>query len=264
MLATAAAFWERDLRIAWSYRIPFIPALIAGSVSLITFRFIAKLVGSAEAIQQTGDFFSFVVVGMVAAHILQRAMTAPPTAARLEQVQGTLEVLATRPLTPAELALGWSAFPLVEGITIALAMLGIGALLGVQLTAGGFLAAIPVLALSGVIFASMGVIVSAVVLVFQRGSSLTRWMVAGMGFLSGVLFPVSLLPRWAAVLAELSPMTHTLRALRASLLAGAPMSEVAGELALLGAIGAAIVPLAIAILALGLRRARATGAIATY
>lgn len=266
MIATATAFLRRDFKIAWSYRVPFIPALLGVTASLITFRFISKLVRGSDALEATAttDFFSFVVVGMVAAHVLQRAMTAPPQQARLEQVQGTLEVLASKPLTPATLALGWSTWPLVEGITIALAMLAIGTGLGVQLHAQGLLVAIPVLAVSGIVFASMGVAVSALVLVFQRGAFVTRWIVAAMAFVGGVLFPVALLPRWAQMAAEASPLTHSLRALRGALLGTASTASVLSELAVLGGFAVICVPSAALILKVALGRARTTGTIGTY
>jgi ABC-type polysaccharide/polyol phosphate export permease len=264
-LSTAGAFCARDFKIAWSYRVPFVPALMGVTASLVTFRFVSRLVQGADALDATtADFFSFVVVGMVAAHVLQRAMTAPPTQVRLEQVQGTLEVLASRPLSPAALALGWTAWPLAEGLTIALGMLGIGVALGVKLNVAGLLVAVPVLVLSGLVFAAIGVAVSALVLVFQRGTSWTRWIVAAMGFVGGVLFPVSLLPRWAQVAAEASPLTHTLRALRGSLLGTAPGGTVLTEVAVLGVFAIIAVPCALLILTAALRRARTSGTIGTY
>jgi ABC-type polysaccharide/polyol phosphate export permease len=219
---TAVLFAGRDLRIARSYRFPFIMTILGTVMSLITFRFIAELVGDASAIKATGDYFAFVVVGMVMAQVLERTLSGPGGSVRQEQVQGTLEVLATKPMSIASLAAGWSGYPIMESL------------------------------------------VSAFVLVFQQAGAITRWLSAGLALISGVFFPITLFPRAVQLLAEASPLTHALRALRGTLLEGAGIEAVAGSLLTLVATGLVLLPVAIAAVGVALGRARQRGTLGTY
>lgn len=260
----ALLFAGRDLRIARSYRFPFLMTIAGTVMSLITFRFIAELVGDAAAVRETGDYFAFVVVGMVVAQVLDRTISGPSAAVRQEQVQGTLEVLTTQPVSPATLASGWTAYPLLEGMVTAIAMLLIAFPLGLRLQGPDVLAAIPALFLSAVTFAAIGVLAAAFVVVFQQAGQLTRWLSAMMALISGVFFPVSLFPGWVQGLATLSPMTHALRALRASLLQGRGITAIGDELLALLAAALILVPLAIGALTLALDRARRKGTLSSY
>jgi ABC-2 type transport system permease protein len=77
--------------------------------------------------------------------------------------------------------------------------------------------------------------------------------------ISGVYAPVEVLPAWLQVLSPLSPMTYTLRAVRAGLLHGAPPGAVLGDLLILAVMGVALVPLGLLIFRSAERYARRTG-----
>ena len=260
-MSAVLSFAIRDYRVVRSYRIPFVGAIAAAGLSLITFRFMARLVGDAEAIRGTGDYFAFAVVGMAVAQVVQRTMTAPPAVVRQEQLQGTLEILGTRPIGPWKLSTGWSAFPVLESILIATATLVIGWTFGLPLTVARLAMALPALAAVAIAFAGCGLAAAALILAFQRGASVPRWLAAGLAFISGVLFPVSLLPGWLGTLAQLSPLTHALGLLRSTLLTGVVP---AGDALLVVASAAVLYPLGAAAIAIALDRARRTGSLGTY
>lgn len=261
---TAVLFAGRDLRIARSYRFPFIMTILGTVMSLITFRFIAELVGDASAIKATGDYFAFVVVGMVMAQVLERTLSGPGGSVRQEQVQGTLEVLATKPMSIASLAAGWSGYPIMESLVSAVAMMAIAVPLGFTARDPNLLVAIPTIVIAAVVFSAIGLLAAAFVLVFQQAGAITRWLSAGLALISGVFFPITLFPRAVQLLAEASPLTHALRALRGTLLEGAGIEAVAGSLLTLVATGLVLLPVAIAAVGVALGRARQRGTLGTY
>lgn len=260
----ALAFAGRDARIAFSYRLPFVMTILGSIMSLITFRFIAELVGDAEAIRATGDYFAFVVVGMVMGNILNGTLSAPAAAARREQVQGTLEVLAAQPVTARHVAAGWTAYPLLENILTSMVMLLIALPMGLQLFRPDWAAVMIALGLSAAVFAGMGILGAATVLVLQQAGGITKWISGGLTLISGVFFPVSLFPGWVAPLAAASPLTHSIRAMRGSLLEGRGLTDLGGELAALAIAALVVVPLGVAVLSRALRRARTVGTISGY
>ncbi len=265
LMPTALAFVGRDFRTARSYKVAFFTNIASLAMSLLTFRFISTLVGDSPALAGIGNYFGFVVVGMAMAQVLDGTLNAPGGAARAEQMQGTLEALATTPLSPASLAAGWLAYPILNSLITSILMLSIAGPLGLQLGPNpNFGAAILVFAASALAFAGLGIIGAAVVLVLQQAAGVTKWIAAGLSLISGVFFPLSLFPRWVAVLSEASPLTHSLRAVRGALLKGTSTADLLPDLAALLAFAIILLPTSVGLLSLALRRARRTGAIATY
>lgn len=262
-VAAVLLFGGRDLRIARSYRVPFVVGILSSFVSLVTFRFISTLVGDSSALRNV-DYFSFVVVGMFLVGTLDAALTAPASSVRSEQVQGTLEVLATKPMTPGALAAGWTAYPVLESLVTGVGMMLIAGLMGLRLNAPAIDAALMSVALSALVFSALGSIVAAFVLAFQQGGFLTRWLTAGLAMISGAYFPLTLMPGWIQAISWLSPMRHAMDAMRGSLLDGKGFAELTGPLLALAVSAIVLVPASRGLLGMAMRRARARGTISTY
>jgi ABC-2 type transport system permease protein len=76
---------------------------------------------------------------------------------------------------------------------------------------------------------------------------------------SGVYYPVSVLPEWMQTLSVISPATYALRALRAAIIEGAPVSALWGDIWPLIVIGIVAVPLGLWIFRTGERYAKRHG-----
>jgi ABC-2 type transport system permease protein len=63
--------------------------------------------------------------------------------------------------------------------------------------------------------------------------------------MSGLFTPVRGMPLWAQWAAQLNPVTHFIRLIRAVLLKGAGPADVAPQLAMLAAIGGVVLTLAV-------------------
>ena len=88
----------------------------------------------------------------------------------------------------------------------------------------------------------------------ERGAEATHIFQGSLLLVSGVYYPIDVLPRWMQPLSVLSPATYTLSACRklfgvgnsnstAEYLAGAPLSAVTHELFVLALMGAILLPL---------------------
>src|ERR1700722_8070679 len=110
---------KKDFRTAISYRVGFISGVIASFWGLIAFRFISKLVNSGQFAGSTVAYFRYTVVGLLFASVLQPTAIGTSTSARNEQVQGTLEYMASQPVRRLYLGLSWSAYSLLQPTGIA-------------------------------------------------------------------------------------------------------------------------------------------------
>ena len=77
--------------------------------------------------------------------------------------------------------------------------------------------------------------------------------------ISGVYYPVSILPDWMQVLSHLSPATYLLAGVRSALIDGAPLNELWGDIVPLVVMGAILIPVGLKAFGTAERYAKRTG-----
>lgn len=118
--------------------------------------------------------------------------------------------------------------------------------------------------LSALVFLAIGFAAAALVLVSQQGGQLPGLLTAALTLISGAFFPLAVLPGWMQTLADLSPLTYALRALRRAALEGQGLSAIAHDLAIVGGFALVMLPASVWILSLAFDRARRTGSLARF
>jgi ABC-2 type transport system permease protein len=93
----------------------------------------------------------------------------------------------------------------------------------------------------------------------EKGDQMTVAVQGVILLVSGVYYPISVLPWPLQLLGRVSPMTYMLDGIRQSLLRGRQVSELAPELALLVAMGLMLIPAGLAAFAWAERRAKRLG-----
>lgn len=256
------AFFRRDLRVALSYRIPFLLEFAAIAFTVLMYLFVAKLVPAGTV---PGGYFAFVLVGLTVATFLRAGVSVLGANVRGEQVQGTLEALLACGLPVSSIALGMSAYPMASAWVSAVIYLAVGALAGARsVPNANWPLALAAVLLGSVAFVGVGLAGATLVLVFRRAAAVTGWLVAIMALAGGEIFPPELLPGWLGALSVLSPFTQVLDLTRAALLEGADWPGSLRHLAVIGLEAAAYMVLGLWLLALGLRHGRRTGGLSQY
>lgn len=255
----------KDLRIALTYRLSFALGLFSTFFSMLTFFFITRAVGHSATVGTSADYFRFVAVGVTTANVLRAAVVSSSSNARSDQLEGTLEILATQPVSPVALALGWSALPVMEAILEGAMMLALAVPLGFSGFTPDWASVLLVLAISTTVFLAIGFIGTAFVLAIQQGAGVIGLAVGVMALAGGTLFPTSVLPGSAHMLTLLSPLTYTLRAMRGAMLSGeSPMHLLGGDLGVVAIYAVVSMALATAVLSASFRYARAHGRFARF
>jgi ABC-2 type transport system permease protein len=95
----------------------------------------------------------------------------------------------------------------------------------------------------------------------ERGAQMAYIIRAIMLLVSGVYYPVAVLPNWLQVVAVISPVTYMLDGLRASIQNGRSITTLWGDVWPLAVAGAALVPLGLFIFEQAERYAKRTGAL---
>jgi ABC-2 type transport system permease protein len=256
-------FFLRDLRIASTYRGPFLLEFIEALFGVAMFYYVARFVDSPElrmALPQGNSYFAYSLVGFVFFDYLNAALDTFDHSLQEARDTGTLEpLLVSQTSLPVMLA-GSAVYPFAA-TTIRIAVyLGWGAVLfGFPVRGSNWFAAIVVLLATLLAFSGMGILSAAYLLLFKRGNP-AKWFLLGISsVVGGMLFPVSILPDWLQFIARLNPVTYALDAMRGALLDGAGLLAIGRPLLILLLFGAVLLPVSMAAFAWALRRTKITG-----
>jgi ABC-2 type transport system permease protein len=178
-----------------------------------------------------------------------------------ERWEGTIEYTFMAPLSRPAHLLGMGAFAVLYGVVRTVALFGLVALmLGVHFGNPDFVTATVVLAASSVSFVGIGMMTAVLPLVSPEKGTQLGFIAQGLLLvISGVYYPVSVLPQWMQWLSVVSPATYTLEGARRAILDGAGVTAVWDDLWPLVLIGAIAVPLGLFVFSLGERYAKRHG-----
>lgn len=169
-----------------------------------------------------------------------------------ERWEGTLEYTFMAPVSRLIHLFGVSLYAAIYSIIrLVIVIGGLAVFIKFDLSRANLLGILIVLLVSSFAFIGLG-LMAAVLPVFspERGPEATNIFQGCLLMVSGVYYPVEVLPGWLQHLAMLSPATYSLSACRKLMgigsgqtqLVGAPISEVAPELLTLTLMGVVMVP----------------------
>jgi ABC-2 type transport system permease protein len=231
------AFIRRDFLVAWSYRMGFISDLVNLVGQVVVFYFIGQLVDTSKLPTFQGSsvtYFEFAAVGIALGAFIQFGLDRVSAAMRGEQLMGTLESVLVTPTSPSTVQLGSVSFDLVYIPLRTALFLGAATLaFGLHFSASGILPALLLLVAFIPFVWGLGVLTAAAILTFRRGAGVVGLGTVILGLLSGLYFPLNLLPSWLTAIAEENPVALAIQGMRDALLGGAGFTHIASTFAVL-------------------------------
>jgi ABC-2 type transport system permease protein len=178
-----------------------------------------------------------------------------------ERWEGTIEYTFMAPLSRAIHLGGMGLFAVGYGIVrTALLFLVVATFFGLDLNQADFLTAIVLLAVASVSFVGLGMVTAVLPLISPEKGAQLGFIAQGLLLVvSGVYYPVSVMPQWMQALSTISPATYALRGIRAAILDGAGLGAVAGDLWPLLVLGVVSIPLGLLVFGAGERYAKRHG-----
>lgn len=203
----------------------------------------------------------YLIIGALLWSFLSVVFHAVSEAIAWERWEGTIEYTLMAPIRRVTHLMGQCVFALAYGMARTVIILVCVALFfNLRFTNADFGCAAVVLVVACFSFLGMGLAAAVLPLLSpERGAQATHIFQAVILLVSGVYYDVSVLPGWLRVFSHVSPATYTLRAMRKAMLEGAPISAVGWDLLILFGIGVVLLPVGLAVFALGERYARKTG-----
>ena len=178
-----------------------------------------------------------------------------------ERWEGTIEYTFMAPLSRPVHLTGMGLFAIAYGLVQSVLLFAVVAFFfDLSLPGANFAAALVVLAVASVSFVGIGMMTSVLPLISpEKGTQLGFVAQGVLLVVSGVYYPVSVLPGWMQWLATVSPATYALDGVRDAILEGDGLGALGDELWPLLAIGVVSIPLGLAVFRLGERHAKRHG-----
>jgi len=178
-----------------------------------------------------------------------------------ERWEGTIEYTFMAPLSRAVHLVGMGAFGVLYGLLRTAGLFVVVALFfGLSFPDANFFAAVVLLAVASVSFVGLGMVTAILPLVSPEKGAQLGFIAQGMLLVvSGVYYPVSVMPEWMQAIATLSPATYALHGIRAAVLDGAGLGAIWGDLWPLLILGAVAIPAGLAVFRAGERYAKRNG-----
>jgi ABC-2 type transport system permease protein len=178
-----------------------------------------------------------------------------------ERWEGTIEYTFMAPLSRPAHLLGMGAFAVLYGVLRTVLLFGaVAVFLDIHFENPNFAAAALVLAVSSFSFIGIGMMTAVLPLISPEKGAQLGFVAQGMLLVvSGVYYPVSVLPNWMEWISTVSPATYALRGIRHAILDGYGVGQVWGDIWPLIVIGIVSIPLGLAVFGLGERYAKRHG-----
>ena len=265
MSATAQkawAFFRRDFRNDFSYRLAFVLEIANIVFTLASFFFLSKLLGE----RLSGGYapFPFLLVGMAVNGYMTTSLYCFGQGIRGTQQVGALKAVFAARVSPGGFIVYSAAYPLFRAALDAAAYLAGGVSFGMSLAHANLLSAATLFVLSVLAFGSIGILSATFTLVFKKGDPLL-WFFGGLSWLlGGVFYPLDVLPESLRWLAQLLPITHALQGMRRALLEDASLAALAPEVSALALFALIGLPLSFYLFYSGMRWVRASGSLGHF
>ena len=166
-----------------------------------------------------------------------------------ERWEGTIEYTFMAPLSRAMHLGGSGVFAVLYGLVRAILLFAVvAAFFGLQFDDANFLAALVILVVASISFFGIGMMTAVLPLISPEKGAQLGFVAQGMLLVvSGVYYPVEVLPQWMQWLSTISPATYALDGIRAAILDGASLSSLWHDIWPLLIIGAASIPIGLGI-----------------
>ena len=145
-----------------------------------------------------------------------------------ERWEGTIEYTFMAPLARSVHLLGMGAFAVLYGvIRTALLFAVVAAFFGLAFPSADFASALVLLAIASASFVGVGMCTAVLPLISPEKGAQLGFIAQGLLLVvSGVYYPVDVMPQWMQWIATISPATYALEGIRAAVLDGAGLGAV--------------------------------------
>lgn len=268
MLTKPIAFIKKGFLTEASFKLNFFLNICGVLVTLLTYFFIDKLFGQKMVanLEEFGvNYFSYVLLSMAFYGYIGVGLGSFVNQIQAEQIEGTLEAILLTPTSIPTILFSMALWNLVFASLDAVLYILFGIFFfKINFTNINILSTLIIFLLTLISFSSLGIISASFIMIFKRGNPV-GWLINILeGLISGVYFPVTVLPGWLQFLAKFFPITYAIRAIELAVYKGYSLIHLFKELIFLFLFSLILLPLSFVAFKYSLKRAKQEGSLAQY
>jgi ABC-2 type transport system permease protein len=259
------AFFERNWNLTkryWGWEVVWLFYNVINALSVTMISKNTTMLGKVTQ-AQVDSLTLYLLIGTSVWSYLSVTFEGVTDVINIERWEGTIEHTFMAPISRFTHMIGSCWYAVVHGMLFTFVQLIIVAsFFHLNLSNANYLTAIFMLLLGSVSFIGFGIGASVLPLLYtERGSQMSFIVRAVLLLVSGVYYPINVLPGWMQPAARISPATYVLNGLRDALLANKPIwsPEIWASTWPLLISGVVSVPLGLAIFRIAERYAKRTG-----
>ena len=218
------AFFERNWNITkryWAWELVWLVYLIVNALSVTYIGASAGAITGAKNIN-VNSFILYLLIGTSVWSYLSVTFDGVTDIINMERWEGTIEYTFMAPISRFTHLIGSCWYAVVHGLLFTfIQLVVVGAFFHLDLSHANYLTAVFMLLVGSVSFIGFGIGAAILPLLYtEKGMQMSFIVRAILLLISGVYYPISVLPIWMRPLASVSPATYVLYGLRAGLMNG--------------------------------------------
>ncbi|HZU67352.1 MAG TPA: ABC transporter permease [Ktedonobacteraceae bacterium] len=215
------AFFERNWNLTkryWAWEIVWLVYNIVNAMSVTYIGASASIITGTPI--NTSYLILYLLIGTSVWSYLSVTFEGVTDMITIERWEGTIEHTFMAPISRFTHLIGSCWYAVAHGMLFTfIQLLVVGAFFHLDLSHANYLTAIFMLLVGSISFIGFGIGASILPLLYtERGSQMSYIVRAILLLVSGVYYPISVLPGWMQPFARISPATYVLEGLRAALL----------------------------------------------
>lgn len=261
------AFIERNANLVkryWAWELVWMVYSIANSLS-VSFIGLGMEYLSGESANIDGSYLVlYLVIGTLVWRYLTTVFYWITEVISIERWEGTIEYTLMAPIKRVVHMGGQTIFAVFYSLFFTGVILIVTVFIfDLDLSQANLLGGLVMLIAGSFSFIGISVMVSVLPLLFpERGAQMTHIVIAVLLLVSGVYYPIEVLPKALQTFGVISPATYVLEGVRASLLEGAATASLWPDIWPVLIMGAVLIPLGLWVFNLAERYAKRTGKLA--
>ena len=254
-LKASYAFVERNFNLSrryWGWELAFLVYSAAGALSIA---FIGVQLGDARLLLT-------LMVGAIFWNYLSVVFSWIAETISVERWEGTLEYTMMAPVHRSTHLLGSVAYAMVFGLvhTTAILLAMIVFFPDLALTSASPVTVVSFFILGSFSFVGIAMLAAILPLLYvERGAQMTFVLQSVLLLVSGVYYPIDVLPGWMQALSHLSPATYAIDGVRRGLIDGVSVTDLTGDIWPLLVMGLVLIPFGLWAFGRAERYAKQTG-----
>jgi ABC-2 type transport system permease protein len=259
------AFIERGWYLTkryWAWEAVWVVYNIVNALAVTFIAASASLIPGVKIPQDLfNQFVLYLAIGTAVWTYISVVFDSVTETVTIERWEGTIEYTFMAPVSRLTHMLGICVYAIIHGILMTIVqLLVMGLFFHLDLAHANWGAALFLLLAGSVSLIGLGIISAILPLLFtERGAQMAYIIRAILLLVSGVYYPISVLPPWLRWMSVISPVTYLLDGLRKSIQTGAGLIELWPDVWPLLVSGIVLVPLGLWIFARAERYAKRTG-----